>query len=61
MAELTDKQNKDIAIQDLLAVNTSVPVTVRGGLAGEFSMEQAVGIAARLNPITYKCKRLQIS
>ncbi|KZL37030.1 diol dehydratase reactivase subunit alpha [Secundilactobacillus collinoides] len=46
MAELTDKQNSDIAIQDLLAVNTSVPVTVRGGLAGEFSMEQAVGIAA---------------
>ncbi|GHP13329.1 diol dehydratase reactivase subunit alpha [Lentilactobacillus fungorum] len=46
MASLTDKQNKDIAIQDLLAVNTSVPVKVTGGLAGEFSMEQAVGIAA---------------
>lgn len=46
MANLTDKQNKDIAIQDLLAVNTSVPVKVKGGLAGEFSMEQAVGIAA---------------
>lgn len=46
MADLTDKQNKDIAIQDLLAVNTSVPVKVKGGLAGEFSMEQAVGIAA---------------
>lgn len=46
MADLTDKQNKDIAIQDLLAVDTSVPVKVTGGLAGEFSMEQAVGIAA---------------
>ncbi len=46
MANLTDKQNQDIAIQDLLAVNTSVPVKVTGGLAGEFSMEQAVGIAA---------------
>jgi len=46
MADLTGKTNKDIAIQDLLAVNTSVPVKVRGGLAGEFSMEQAVGIAA---------------
>lgn len=46
MANLTDKQNQDIAIQDLLAVNTSVPVKVIGGLAGEFSMEQAVGIAA---------------
>ncbi len=46
MADLTGKQNQDVAIQDLLAVNTSVPVKVRGGLAGEFSMEQAVGIAA---------------
>ncbi|KRL22164.1 diol dehydratase reactivase subunit alpha [Lentilactobacillus kisonensis] len=46
MADLTDKHNKDIAIQDLLAVDTSVPVKVTGGLAGEFSMEQAVGIAA---------------
>ena len=46
MADLTGKSNRDIAIQDLLAVNTSVPVKVRGGLAGEFSMEQAVGIAA---------------
>ncbi|WP_283678462.1 diol dehydratase reactivase subunit alpha [Lentilactobacillus sp. Marseille-Q4993] len=46
MADLTSKHNSEIAIQDLLAVNTSVPVKVRGGLAGEFSMEQAVGIAA---------------
>lgn len=46
MADLTGKANREIAIQDLLAVNTSVPVKVRGGLAGEFSMEQAVGIAA---------------
>jgi len=46
MADLTAKQNKDIAIQDLLAVNTSVPVKVQGGLAGEFSTEEAVGIAA---------------
>lgn len=46
MADLTGKQNKDIAIQDLLAVDTQVPVKVRGGLAGEFSNESAVGIAA---------------
>ncbi|GEO66910.1 diol dehydratase reactivase subunit alpha [Levilactobacillus spicheri] len=46
MADLTAKQNREIAIQDLLAVNTSVPVKVRGGLAGEFSTEEAVGIAA---------------
>ncbi|KAF0351209.1 diol dehydratase reactivase subunit alpha [Pediococcus pentosaceus] len=55
MAELTEKQNKDIAIQDLLAVDTSVPIKVQGGLAGEFSTEQAVGIAAMV-----KSDRLQM-
>ncbi|WIL71651.1 diol dehydratase reactivase subunit alpha [Pediococcus acidilactici] len=55
MADLTGKQNKEIAIQDLLAVDTSVPIKVQGGLAGEFSTEQAVGIAAMV-----KSDRLQM-
>lgn len=46
MAELTNKSPNDVYIQDLLAVATSVPINVKGGLAGEFSMEQAVGIAS---------------
>lgn len=46
MAGLTDKLPADIFIQDLLAVDTFVPMDVQGGLAGEFSMEQAVGIAS---------------
>ncbi|EAC5323326.1 diol dehydratase reactivase subunit alpha [Listeria monocytogenes] len=46
MAGLTDKLPADIFIQDLLAVDTFVPVDVQGGLAGEFSMEQTVGIAS---------------
>lgn len=46
MAGLTDKNPSDIAIQDLLAVDTVVPIDVKGGLAGEFSMEQAVGMAS---------------
>ncbi|EMV4736312.1 diol dehydratase reactivase subunit alpha [Listeria monocytogenes] len=46
MAGLTDKLPADIFIQDLLAVDTFVPVDVQDGLAGEFSMEQAVGIAS---------------
>ena len=46
MAELTNKSPNDVYIQDLLAVDTSVPINVKGGLAGEFSMEQAVGIAS---------------
>jgi len=56
MAELTGKQLNEIAIQDLLGVNTSVPINVKGGLAGEFSMEQAVGIASMV-----KSDRLQMS
>ncbi len=46
MAQLTNKSPQDVYIQDLLAVDVAVPVNVKGGLAGEFSMEQAVGIAS---------------
>lgn len=56
MAELTNKPISEIFIQDLLAVDTFVPIDVKGGLAGEFSMEQAVGIASMV-----KSDRLQMS
>ncbi len=56
MAELTNKPSSEIFIQDLLAVVTSVPVSVTGGLAGEFSLEQAVGIASMV-----KSDRLQMA
>lgn len=56
MAELTNKPCSEIFIQDLLAVDTSVPVSVTGGLAGEFSLEQAVGIASMV-----KSDRLQMA
>lgn len=56
MAELTNKPSQEIFIQDLLAVDTSVPVSVTGGLAGEFSLEQAVGIASMV-----KSDRLQMA
>ena len=46
MAELTDQKIADIRIEDLLAVDTFIPQKVEGGLAEEFSMENAVGIAA---------------
>lgn len=46
MAELTDKQLSDITIQDILAVDTFVPMDVKGGIAGEFAMESAIGIAS---------------
>ena len=54
MAELTNKPSNEIFIQDLLAIDTSVPVSVTGGLAGEFSLEQAVGSASMV-----KSDRLQ--
>ncbi|EBM6972352.1 propanediol dehydratase reactivase alpha subunit PduG [Salmonella enterica] len=56
MAELINKPSSEIFIQDLLAVDTSVPVSVTGGLAGEFSLEQAVGIASMV-----KSDRLQMA
>ncbi len=46
MAGLTNKPSSEIYIRDLLAVDTQVPVNVTGGLAGEFSLEHAVGIAS---------------
>ncbi|NFO14246.1 diol dehydratase reactivase subunit alpha [Clostridium botulinum] len=46
MANLTKQKISDITIQDLLAVDTFIPQMVKGGLAAEFSMENAVGIAA---------------
>lgn len=56
MAELTNKPSNEIFIQDLLPIDTSVPVSVTGGLAGEFSLEQAVGIASMV-----KSDRLQMA
>ncbi len=46
MSNLTEQHPKSIKIQDLLAVNTFIPQRVKGGLANEFSLENAVGIAA---------------
>lgn len=46
MANLTEQKHCDIKIQDLLAVDTISPQKVQGGVAEEFSMENAVGVAA---------------
>ncbi|MDD4691270.1 diol dehydratase reactivase subunit alpha [Eubacterium aggregans] len=56
MSNLTGQSPANIKIQDLLAVDTFVPQIVRGGVAEEFSMENAVGIAAMV-----KADRLQMS
>ncbi|MEO1814839.1 MAG: diol dehydratase reactivase subunit alpha [Acetobacterium sp.] len=56
MSNLTDQLPSAIKIQDLLAVDTFVPQSVKGGVAEEFSMENAVGIAAMV-----KADKLQMN
>ncbi|NLE98176.1 MAG: diol dehydratase reactivase subunit alpha [Propionibacterium sp.] len=45
MGRLTGISPREVRITDLLAVDTQVPRQVTGGIASEFSMEAAVGIA----------------
>lgn len=46
MGELTSQDIENIKIQDILAVNTMIPQKIQGGLAGEFTLENAVALAA---------------
>lgn len=46
MARLSDQPEDQVAIRDILALDTFVPQTVVGGLAGEVSQENAVALAA---------------
>ncbi|MHC9291744.1 diol dehydratase reactivase subunit alpha [Mycobacterium sp. LTG2003] len=46
MADLSNHAVSDVHIQDLLAVDTFVPQEVRGGVAGEVALENAVALAA---------------
>lgn len=49
MGTLTDQNPKDVKITDLLAIDTRTPKQVAGGIANEFSMEAAVGIAVMVH------------
>ncbi|MDO3401601.1 diol dehydratase reactivase subunit alpha [Mycolicibacterium neoaurum] len=46
MADLSGHALADVHIQDLLAIDTLVPQEVRGGVAGEVALENAVALAA---------------
>lgn len=46
MSSLTKQSRSEMKIQDILAVDTIVPQKVIGGIAGEFAMEGAIGLAA---------------
>jgi propanediol dehydratase-reactivating factor large subunit len=58
MSELTHKPVAEIKIRDVLAVDCLVPQRVAGGLAQEFSMENAVGLAAMVNTDKLLMERL---
>ncbi|MBP2649300.1 MAG: Diol/glycerol dehydratase reactivating factor large subunit [Firmicutes bacterium] len=46
MGELTGQALSEMKIQDILSVDTFIPQKVRGGLAEEFALENAVALAA---------------
>lgn len=61
MSDLTEKPIKEIKIRDILAVDCLVPQQVSGGLAQEFSMENAVGLAAMVNTDQLLMERLSLA
>lgn len=58
MGNLTDTAPRDIRITDLLAVDVQVPQSVTGGIAAEFSMEAAVGIAVMVRADRLQMQRI---
>lgn len=46
MAQLTGQKLSAVEIKDILAIDTTLPVKVRGGLADESFLEKAVAVAA---------------
>jgi diol dehydratase reactivase alpha subunit len=49
MSDVTEKPLDEIKIRDILATDCLVPQRVAGGVAQEFSLENAVGLAAMVN------------
>lgn len=58
MSDLTDEAYSNIKIEDLLAVDTNVPQKVSGGLANEFSLENAVGIAVMVKSNSLQMQKI---
>lgn len=58
MADLTLQPCSAIRVQDILAVDTFKPQRVIGGLAGEFSLGNAVGLAAMVEADRIPMRRL---
>jgi diol dehydratase reactivase alpha subunit len=58
MADLTDQPVSAIRVQDILAVDTLKPQQVLGSLAGEYSLGNAVGLAAMVETQKLPMQRL---
>jgi len=58
MAELTDQPVQQIAVRDILAVDTFKPQKVLGALAGEYALGNAVGLAAMVETHKLPMQRL---
>ena len=58
MADLTDQPVSAVRVQDIVAVDTLVPQQVQGSLAGEFSLDNAVGLAAMVETQKLPMQRL---
>lgn len=59
MAELTDQPVRSVTVRDILAVDTFKPQKVIGSLAGEYSLGNAVGLAAMVE--THKLPMLRLA
>jgi diol dehydratase reactivase alpha subunit len=58
MADLTDQPIAEVRVQDIVAVDTLVPQRVRGSLAGEYALGNAVGLAAMVETQRLPMQRL---
>ena len=58
VAQLTDQPPSAIQVRDILAVDTLKPQKVLGGLAGEYTMGNAVGLAAMVETHRLPMQRL---
>lgn len=58
LSNLVEDSHESVRVQDILAMDTLVPVKVQGGLADEVAMEKAVAIAAMVKAETLPMSRL---
>lgn len=58
MSDLINQPVHTVKIQDILAVDTNIPQKVQGALAGEFALENAVGLAAMVKTNKLQMKEI---